>query len=122
MPYQAAIGWDNAAGLVDLTPQPASPSGFQFASRSHAAAGDSYHEGEMVMDLTYTLNEDRATLETQLGVSITVASSKVTLRLPDNNYQWGNYNCWVEYPQGGTRFNSQSWNQVVYRVRVKEAL
>lgn len=122
MPYQVAAGWNNAGALTNLTPQPASPGGIQIPQRVNASSGDAAHEGEMFIDLVYSLNEDRAALETQLGVSITVASSRRTMRLPDNNYQWANYNCFVEYPEGGTRFNSQSWNQVTYRVRIKEAI
>lgn len=122
MPYQVALNHNNAAGLQNLNPQPASPRGIQIPQRVNASSGDAYHDGEMFIDLVYTLNEGRAALETQLGISITTASRAVTMRLPDNNYQWANYNCFVEYPQGGNRFNSQAWNEVVYRVRIKEAL
>ena len=122
MPYQIADGWNNTGGLADLVIQPASPGGLQIPQRVNADSGDAYHEGEMFMDLVYSLNEDRAALETQLGVSITVASNQVTIRLPDNNYTFANFNAWVEYPTGGQRFNRNAWNQVVYRVRIKESL
>ena len=125
MPYQVAAGWNNAGALADLTPQPATPKGFEIADRANAASGDATLQGEVFVDLVYTLVEaspSRATLETQLGLSATVGSSKRTMRLLDNYGNWANFNVWVEYPQGGSRFTSTMWNGLTFRVRIKEAL
>ena len=125
MPYQVAAGWNNAGALVDLTPQPATPKGFEIADKNNASSGDATLQGDVFVDLVYTLIENtpsRATLEAQLGLSATTGSSKRTMRLLNNYGVWANYNVWVEYAQGGSRFTSQMWNGLTYRVRIKEAL
>lgn len=121
MAYEVADAWDNEAGLTPLTPQPKSPGGVQFANKTYAASGRADWDGEPFIDLVYTILEhaEYNTIRTQLGLSDTIASNDVTIRIRKNDDTFGNYNGTVEQREGER--NPLGW-RVTFRVKLVEAL
>ena len=124
--YQAADTWDNEAGLADLDPQPATPNGIQTAGRVYAADGSSYPDGQMFVELVWSVmtNEQKNAIDTALGVNDTTTSNAVTLRLRGNDGDFANYNGTVHSPEigRGGRRSLVGWQNVTYRVTGLEAL
>jgi hypothetical protein len=126
MPYQAAIGHNNAAGLTTLSPQPSSPNGVQTARYSNSASGQTYPDGEQFIELVYTSLEpaQKNALDTAFGVSDSVGSNEITVRIRKNDDSFANYNAIVDYPPVGrkARRSLNGWESVSYTVHLVEAL
>jgi len=127
MTYQIATGHDNAAGLADVTPQPASP-GILYPRRVYAASGDVYEDGT-----PYTLwgykdilpADEYAALLTAFGLASAV-SALVTVRTVagEDRTTFANYNARVIKPRNGdtAKFANGFWHDVVFVIRELEAL
>lgn len=120
MPYRIADGHDNEAAFADMTPQPASEA-IRAPELVFYGNGQAEFEGTPYVDLLWS-GLSRAqynTLRTQLGVSDTVASNDVTVRLRLNDDTFGNYNATLIYlrserrePWGWSRFSVRLNNLV----------
>jgi hypothetical protein len=123
MPYQAAVNWNNVAGLTTLTIEPAQPLGLSWPEAVTTLEGGVVLQGYPVTELVWNMLLDRADLQTllaQFGLGTTwagtpVASRKVTVRLLDNNDQWVNVNAMAVAPNGGRR-TMLGWQDVRIRL------
>lgn len=104
--YQGASGWNNAGALADLAPQPASPKGVVYPQVVYDANGAASPKGYRTLELVWNVFEKRSdfsSIRTQLSLSDTVFSSEMTMRLPDNNGVFANWNCIVNWTQDFSR-------------------
>jgi hypothetical protein len=118
MTYKVADGWNNAAGLADLDPQPRTPGMLEDERRR--SVGRSGQFGGLYTELRYSvLDVDEYTaLCTDLGV-LNAATNEVTMRLltRDRDVE-ADYNCIVEAPQNevDTQFSLSFYRDVVFNV------
>lgn len=121
MTYQVALNHDNEAGLANFVPQPASPGGVQTPRKVYTGNGI-YPDGDPFVDLIYTIADpdERNTIDAQLGLSDTVFSSQVTIRIRKNDDSFANYNATVERIE--PQRSPLGWRNLNYRVRLEEAL
>ncbi len=92
--YQVADGKDNAAGLIDISPQPASPDGVRYPELVFSADGSAHFHGWAYIDLVWN-SIDRASYNailTAFGLSQTVAHNAVTVKIRDNDDTFRVYN------------------------------
>jgi hypothetical protein len=110
--YQAAIGFDNEAGLEDLALQPIdpldlhdprtpsnTPGRVQTLMDGHRQA-DGYRRAALVYDPYLTTTRLRAVLE-QLGLrvgGVELESSEITIRLPGQDREWETWNAFAYHP------------------------
>ncbi len=105
MHYSAATSWNNAAAMVKLNPQPFGI-GVGFGEWESSSLGLLVPQGRQT---TYLLYGDISTdtyvsLLVQLGLSRTVTSRKMTVKIKDHDTgEWIIRNCYVGYPQGRKR-------------------
>lgn len=96
--YRIADGHDQEASFADIAPQPASEA-VRAPEIVYYGNGTAEFAGAPFADLLWS-GLSRAqynALRTQLGVSDTVASNDVTVRLRLNNDTFGNYNATLIY-------------------------
>lgn len=106
MPYQVAIGHDNAAGLSTITPQPATPDGLRYPEINYGGDGTASFNGHLTADLVWNNLVDRdrrAVIAAQFGLSDTVASALVTVRILKNDDTFANFNCTANATLGARR-------------------
>jgi hypothetical protein len=122
--YKWADTFNNAGGLIDLAPQPATPvikPGRITKSLDNSVFGD----GNDSTDLLYNsiTNEQFGALLTQLGLSLSVRSNDGTIRLATNANRttFANYNATVQLLEDPT-YEKGFWNSVVFHVIIVEAL
>lgn len=92
--YQVADGKNNAAGLADINPQPASPSGIRYGELRFSADGSASFHGYAYIDLVWnslTRDQYNAVL-TAFGLSQTVAHNAVTVKVRKNDDTFAAYN------------------------------
>lgn len=99
MPYQIADGFNNAGSLATITPQPAAPDGIRYPELVFYGNGQADFDGALYVDLYWTAltRAQYNTLRTLFGLSDTVASNDVTVRLRTNADSWANYNATAIY-------------------------
>lgn len=113
MPYRIADGFDNEVSFADMTPQPASEA-VRYPELVYYGNGQADFDGSPFVDLLWSglSRSGYNTLRTQLGISDTVASNDVTVRIRLNDNTFGNYNATLIYlrterrePWGWSRFS-----------------
>lgn len=99
MTYQIAIGHNNAAGLADMLTQPACD-GINYPEYKYLPDGTVEPIGFGVAALRYEAldEENLSPLLTQCGLSDSIASAAVTIRLPNLARTFGNYNAYIVRP------------------------
>lgn len=102
MPYQRATGYNNAAGLADIDPQPACPEivpGLLRPNGNGSLVEDGYKSAKLRWSrLTPAQLDD---LYDDFGWSDTVASVEVTIRMKGNaDRAFANYNAIADRPRG----------------------
>lgn len=104
MTYRVADTWDNEGAFADLNPQPANKSGVQYPEVYYGGDQIAQPKGyrTLVLEWNSLSRANRASLMTQLGLSDTVLGNEVTMRLPDGNGSFGNWNCVVNYDQSSS--------------------
>lgn len=99
--YKAATGFNNAAGLADLSPQPACP-GLDSGVIETGGDGLDYEDGVLptTFDYGFLTYSDYSSLLSQLGgLSDSVKSARITVRLKRNSDRtFANYNAIVIRP------------------------
>jgi len=105
--FKIASGWNNAAGLVLVNPQPASPGVIDPDIRTDGD-GDTYGYGSRFTEWRYgflTVAQFTA-LMSSLGISRNVKSASVTIRtvLQDDYATYANYNAKVRLPEPDTGY------------------
>lgn len=120
--YQAVLNHNNAGNLADFSPQPASPGGVQTPRKVYAGSRAIYPDGDPFVDLVFTIADpsERNTLDAQLGLSDTVFSAEITVRVRKNDDTFANYNAVVE--RNDAQRNLLGWRNLTYRVYLLEAL
>jgi hypothetical protein len=124
MSYQAVSGWNNPGTLIDLDPQPATPDAMQVAREVEAASGLTYADGKTFVELVYTIlqPEEFTAINTQLGgLSVTMRSAEVTVRVKGNDDTYANYNAIAHYPKRIQR-TPTGFRNVTYEITLVEAL
>ncbi len=125
MPYQIAIAWDNAGGLADMTKQPRTR-GLSPGRRQQAGDRLIKEDGTLSTILEYgflTIVEYTA-LQSEFGLT-SVASAKVTIRLPRNlDRAFTNYNGVIEdiSPPSTASFDRGLWINARFRVTGLETI
>lgn len=112
--YAFAAAWNNRAGLLRLTPAPASP-GLLIPEVETSSLGLSVPQGRLYTHLNYSYLpvDDYVSLLAQFGLSRTVTSAKGTFRLRDHDLKvWVFKNGYVNYPTGRRRL--AHWENVVF--------
>lgn len=104
--YQVAINHDNEAGLTDILPEPAMPKAPSYPEFAYDGDGGASPNGWLQGELVW--NElleraDRAAILTQLGLSETTPSGKITIRCRKPDDTFGNYNAIAIAPQESQR-------------------
>jgi len=91
--YRIADGHDQEASFADINPQPASEA-VRMPELVYYGNGQAEFNGTPFADLVWSglSRAQYSALRTQLGVSDTVASNDVTIRLRLNSDSFGNYN------------------------------
>lgn len=116
MAYQIADGHDQEASFADITPQPASEA-VRSPELVYYGNGQAEFVGTPYVDLLWS-GLSRAqynTLRTQLGISDTVASNDVTVRILLNSDSFGNYNATLIYLRSERR---EFWGWSRFSVRL----
>lgn len=123
MPYQWAVNYNNAAGLADISPQPACPEiepGLLRANGNGVMAEDGYKSCELKLDEVITAAE-MAALYTLFGWSDTVASVPGTIRVKANHDRdFDNYNAIADRARG--RYKDGFWYNVSIKIHHMDAL
>lgn len=113
MPYRIADGFDNEAGFADINPQPASEA-VRYPELVYYGNGQAEFDGAPYVELLWSglSRTQYNALRTQLGVSDTVASNDVTVRIRLNDNTFDDYNATLIYlrserrePWGWSRFS-----------------
>lgn len=126
MPYQIADNYNNAAGLVDISPQPASP-GILYPREVVAVSGVVYDDGAPYTMFVYKgvmSNTQYNSLLTQFGLT-SARTNEVTVRLLlDDRITYANYNAIVVKPRNGVdaKYRNGFWHDVTFRVKQLEAV
>jgi len=96
--YRIADGHDQEASFTDINPQPASEA-VRMPELVYYGNGQAEFNGTPFADLVWSglSRAQYSALRTQLGVSDTVASNDVTIRLRLNSDSFGNYNATLIY-------------------------
>ncbi len=96
--YRIADGHDQEASFADINPQPASEA-VRMPELVYYGNGQAEFNGTPFADLVWSglSRAQYSALRTQLGVSDTVASNDVTIRLRLNSDSFGNYNATLIY-------------------------
>lgn len=123
MTYQIADGHNNAAGLANVTTQPACE-GIRYPRETIAANGDVFEDGAPFVEWRYgpELHEDTyAALLTQFGLS-SAKTNEVTVRTTQsaNRDTFANYNGLIVRPQ--PLYRRGFYRDVVFVVKMLEAL
>lgn len=123
MPYRIADAFNNAAGLADLNPQPAS---YGLDGRSVSAIS-----GAVYVDATFVVFRyakllpaaDFASLLTQTGLSFTVRYNEVTVAVNagGNRETFSNWNAIIQLPRY-PRYEKGFYRDVEFLVQLLEAL
>lgn len=95
--YQIADGHDNAAGLATISPQPGVPDAVKFPETDFFGDGGAEVNGFQQLELVWTAltRSQYNTLRTALGVTDTVITNDVTIRIRTNADTFANYNATV---------------------------
>lgn len=104
--YQVAANWNNVAGLVTLTIEPAQPGGIVWPDALVAVDGSTVFQGYPATELVWNAlldPADRAAVLAAFGLATdanaaVTASKKVTVRVLDNDHTWVNLNAWAHAP------------------------
>lgn len=119
--YQIADGHDNEASFAVMTPQPAGRSGQRYPELVFYGNGQADFEGGLFMELSWdTMTRAQYnTLRTQLGISDTVASNDVTVKIRQNDNTFDDWNATLIYlrteqrrPDGWRGFSVRLINMV----------
>lgn len=122
MSYEIAAGWDNEAGLVEISKQPRL---ITMAAGRRQTAGDGliYEDGFLTASLEYGFltPAEYDTLLGEFGLS-SAASAKVTIALPQNEDRvFTNYNAIIIRPEA-PRFERGLWLDVSFSLTRIEAI
>jgi hypothetical protein len=125
--FKYASGWNNAAGLQLIDPQPASPGVIDPDIRT---AGDAtrYGNGARFSEwrFGYLTEAQFSAINATLGISNTTKSAKATIRTvsQDDYKTYANYNVIVNLPEPDTgyRYYGGRYIDVVYAFTRAEAL
>jgi hypothetical protein len=120
MPYQRAIGWNQASALGNMSPQPRSP-GILYGEFDTSPLGLSVPQGRPFTYWEFVEVITQAQLDsilTQLGLSDTVMSRQITVRTRDNNGQFITRNAYVSYPKNGDEMRRELafWRRVRFPI------
>jgi len=117
MAYQVADGKGNAAGLIDVDPQPASPYGVRYPELRFGADGSATLHGSAFIDLVWSslTRTQYNSLLTQFGLSQTIAHNAVTVSVLDNDNTFTTYNG-DAYRMQEERRRIAFWSNLVIRV------
>lgn len=130
MIWQVAAGHGNIEGLVDMVQEPALPRGIEYPELRFAASGSATWHGAAFGDLEWNVllrmpadetPSQRDQLLTQFGLSDTVASGPVTVRLRNNSGVVALYNATAILLSPGTRAQGR-WERLVIRLRALVAI
>lgn len=125
--YKLAVGHNNAAGLVTVTPQPMSP-GILYPRQVNAASGDVYDDGRAYTVWLYDgvlTPAQYAALLTAFGLaSARTALVTVATVTDEARTTWASYNARIVRPFNGSdaRFKRGFWRDVTFVLRNLEAL
>ena len=121
MSYQIAIGYNQAASLADVDPQPSSP-GVQATRRYMALDGHAYNDGADTAAWVFTaLSESEySSLLTAFGLTSAV-SAEVTVKTTKHDRSEANYNAIIIRPPR-LRFEYGAYRNVEFRLTAMEAL
>lgn len=114
--YRIADGHDQEASFADINPQPASEA-VRMPELVYYGNGQAEFNGTPFADLVWSglSRAQYSALRTQLGVSDTVASNDVTIRLRLNSDSFGNYNATLIYLRTERR---EMWGWSRFSVRL----
>jgi len=126
MPFQAAPGHDNTAGLSTVTPQPRSP-GITYAEVRHSANGAVARHGNAATEWRYGYMTPAwfAALQALLGISETVKSAEVTIQTVQNDFQtFEDYNAIAVHPEAEAdyKYDGGAYLDVVWRFKELRAV
>ncbi len=116
MTYKIATGWNNEAGLADISVQPRMVT-LSPGRRQTAGDGLIYEDGFMNASLDYGFLtvDDYEALLTEFGLT-SAASAKVTVSLPQNiDRTFDNYNAIIIRPEA-PRFERGKWLDISFRL------
>ncbi len=109
-----ALGYNNANLLEPVNPQPAQPDPIRFAEVNYGGDGSSEFNGFRTARLVWrngVKRTGRNSILGQFGLSDTVASAQVTVRLRKNFNLFGTFNAIARHEQPGRR-NATGWEAV----------
>ncbi len=97
--YAVAAGYNNAASLATLTPQPRLARPLAAAELNYYGTGAAQFNGQISTTLEWTAFDpaERNSILSQFGLSLTVASAEVTVRINWNRAAFANYNAVAVY-------------------------
>lgn len=116
--YQVADGFNNAAGLQDLSLQPMSVTGWKYPEYRRAADGSTQPHGTRFKDLTWpdgVTQAQRNAVLTALGVSEDAPSNEATMHLQKNDGTWEDRNVTATYIQEDRRITG-GWEGLLVRL------
>lgn len=99
MPYQVAIGLNNAAGLADMAPQPRTPDPLDATEVVWSSDRSLVPIGANTLELQWTAlsNTQKSALLTAFGLSETARTAAVTVRIKNNANTLANYSAYASW-------------------------
>lgn len=117
MVYQIAIGFNNAAGLFTVEPQPRSNGIFTMAQEIYAISGKVYEDGYLYTEWIYSMmtEEEYSDFNSDIGLD-DEKSIEVTIRTVTNynDRAFANFNGIIVRPK--TLVYQYWWQNVVFRI------
>ena len=104
--YKVDTGFNQQPTVADVSPQPARRVPLSHGAINYAGGGRSYPNGGLKTTLTWNAGLERseyASIQTQFGLSLTVTSAEVTIRMDDDTDAVTYYNAIACYSQDSDR-------------------
>lgn len=119
MTYMIALAWNGISSLVALNPQPSSP-GILYAYEA-SSLGLSVPQGKAFTwwQFNEVLTQDNLnSILSQVGLSDSVQSRKVTVMTRDNNGYFITRNAYIAYPKNGEEMRREVafWRRVRFPI------
>lgn len=116
--YQVYLGWDEESNLATILPQPATPGGVGVDAVWNCEQGANA-QGYLRTALTWRGRGDGAitraqynAILTQFGLSNSVLTTDVTVRIRANDNSFENWNATATYLPGSARRNMAFWDDL----------
>lgn len=102
--YQVAPGNNNAAGLANINPQPATPALLEIEVEWYGnGLAENYGFESATLVWTAVSYSEKVAILTQFGLSYSVPSAYVTVTLRRDGNTWVNFNASASYLRGDKR-------------------